>query len=548
MRVGLSFNSVEQACHNAEQEIGNDWNFEGIVKKARDAWNVKLNRIQLDPKTQPHIAELFYSSLYYSFLTPNNATGEAGRYFPKGHSKPYYASLYCTWDTYRTFFPFLSLTSAYDYADIVENYVDAWRVNGWVPECRANNVPGLTQSGSHGVMVIGDYLAKYGDAVKKGLLPGNIKDAYDAVYKDAYVTPEDWNSYGRQVGVYAQYGYVPFGVFDTYSTGRQTRETARTVEYAHNDFGARTVALVAGHKDVADSLGKRSLNYRNTFDKSVKSMGFSNFVQQRRPDGSFRHVDPITCSPIDGGDHACSLQQENNYGVYETSSWEYSLYAPHDNAGLIELLTSQKSNSQGARDLFSRRLDKFFDAKLFYPGNEPSFQTPLLYHYINAPVKSIKRIRNVVYDNFNTTTGGLPGNSDSGATNTLLLFHLLGLYPVPVTKELLISSPFMPSYDLRNDFHGNTHVQVENFDERTLQRDIPPGARAYVEKVLINGKEHSSRCKIQFDELFGPAPPGEKTRIITLVMTDDEHKANSCGQNENEALPASLSTGGFRSF
>lgn len=547
LRVGLSFNSADQACRTAQSEIGDQWNFDGVAKQARDAWNTKLNRIQLDPKTNPRIAELFYSSLYYGFLTPNNATGDAGRYFPKGHAAPYYASLYALWDGFRTFYPLLSLTSSRDYADVVENLVDAWRQNGWVPECRANNVPGLTQGGSHGVMLIADFLAKYGDAVKNKLLPGNIEDAFQAVYKDAYVTPADWNNYGRQISVYAQYGYIPFGVFDTYSTGRQTREASRTLEYAHNDFGARNVALVAGHQDVADALGKRSLNYRNTFDKSLSNMGFSNFVQQRRPDGTFRRVDPTTCSPIDNSDHACSLQQENNYGVYETSSWEYSFYAPHDTAGLIELLTGQKHTSQGARDLFIRRLDKFFDAKLFYPGNEPSFQTPAMYHYANAPTKSVKQIRKVVYDNFNITTGGLPGNSDQGATNTLLLFHLLGLYPVPTTKEFLILSPFMPGYNLRNDLLGNTKINVENFDDRTLQREIPQGARAYVDKVLINGKEHSSRCKIQFDEIFGEAPAGEKTRIITLVMTDDESRANSCGSGD-DALPASLSTGGFRTF
>ena len=241
LRVGLSFNSAEQACKSAEREIGNKWDFEDIVKKARTAWNTKLNRVQLEPKTTGRIAELFYSSLYYAFLTPNNATGDAGRYFRKNHAEPYYASLYCTWDTYRTFFPFLALTSARDYAHIVENYVDAWKVNGWVPECRANNVPGLTQGGSHGVMVIADYLAKYGPSVKKKALPGNIEDAYQAVHKDAYQTPPDWNNYGRQVGVYGQYGYIPFGVFDPDSVGRNTRECSRTVEYAHNDFGASFV-------------------------------------------------------------------------------------------------------------------------------------------------------------------------------------------------------------------------------------------------------------------------------------------------------------------
>lgn len=395
-------------------------------------------------------------------------------------------------------------------------------------------------------MVIADFLAKYHPFAKADRLPVNIDDAYNAVYKDAYITPAEWDSYGRQVGVYTDFGYIPFGVFDTYSTGRQTREGSRTLEYAHNDFGARTVALIAGKNDVADSLGKRSLNYQNVFDKNTKSLGFDTFVQQRRPDGSFRYVDPTTCSPIDNNsDHACSLQQENNYGVYETSAWEYSLYSPHDTQGLIQLLV------QNDTDKFIKRVDTFFDKDLYYAGNEPSFQTPVIYHYANRPTKSVQRVRQVVYRNFNTTTAGLPGNSDQGAMQTLLLFHLLGLYPVPATREFLIVSPFLPSYRLRNPLLGDVIVKVTNFDATSLKETIPEDSRAYVSKVILNGQEQSSRCKIQFEQLFPSAlnADGQKTETtLELVMTDQIGEADSCGSKGKEDLPSSLSTGGFASF
>lgn len=542
LRVGVSFNSAEQACANAAEEIGDAWDFDAIVKQTRAAWNVKLNRFQIDPKTDKTIAELFYSSLYYAFLTPNNATSEAGNLYPgaEDYDGNYYNSLYCTWDTYRTFHPFLSLSSPNDMAEIVDNYIDGWRKNGWIPECRANNVPGLTQGGSHGVMVIADFLAKYHKFAKEGKVPVSIDDAYEAVFKDSYVTPEDWNSYGRQISVYEQYGYIPFAVFDTYSTGRQTREASRGLEYAHNDFGARTVALIAGHDDVAKDLGDRSLTYKNNFDPSVTSMGFSNFVQKRYPDGTFHYDDPTICSPIDHGkDRQCSLPQENVWGVYETSSWEYSLYCPWDEAGLITLISNDSVQN------FHDRLDTFFEKGLYYSGNEPSFSTPVSYHYISRPVSSVKRVRQVVYDNFNITTSGLPGNSDQGAMQTLLLFHLLGLYPVPATKEFLVLSPFMPSYTIRNELLGDLHVTVTNFDARSLARSIPSGVPAYVEKVLINGVERSGRCKVEMHDLF----PGEvgKVNEMEIVLTADAGKVDSCGPAK-EDLPSSLSTGGFASF
>ena len=33
-------------------------------------------------------------------------------------------------------------------------------------------------------------------------------------------------------------------------------------------------------------------------------------------------------------------------------------------------------------------------------GNEPSFQTPIGYHYANQPTKSVDRVRDVVFSNF----------------------------------------------------------------------------------------------------------------------------------------------------
>ncbi|CAN8105823.1 unnamed protein product [Discula destructiva] len=546
LRVGVSYNSAAQACANAEEEIGTNWDLDATAADARAEWNSKLNRFRLDPATNSTIAELFYSSLYYSFLTPHNATGEAGNLFPgaaeQGYQGNYYDGLYCSWDSYRTFFPFLSLSSPREFAQISDAYVDGWRKEGWIPECRANLVPGYTQGGSHGVMIIADFVVKYQKEAEQ--LGFNLDDAYSAIFKDAFVTPEQWLTHGRQVGAYQEYQYVPFAVFDTYSNGLPTREASRTLEYAHNDFAARNVALLTGHPDVAATLANRSLTYGNTFDSSVTSLGFSTFVQKRLPNGVFVPSDPTTCSPIDNSSTPCSLQSDNPSGVYETSSWEYSFYAPFDVEGLISLLAPSSANSTtptARRASFISRLDTYFAQNLFYAGNEPSFGTPWLYHYADAPAKTTRRVREVVLSNFNTTTAGLPGNSDVGAMQTLLAFHLLGLFPVVGTTELLVGSPFMPSFSIRNELRGTLVVVARGFDAASVAPAIPAGARAFVGSVAINGVVQASRCRVSFGDLF-PGPG--VTTTLTLEMVADEGAANGCG-NGTGSLPSSLSTGGF---
>ena len=52
------------------------------------------------------------------------------------------------------------------------------------------------------------------------------------------------------------------------------------------------------------------------------------------------------------------------------------------------------------QETFVKRLDHFFTKGYYLAGNEPSFQTPIGYHYANQPAKSIERVRDVVFSNF----------------------------------------------------------------------------------------------------------------------------------------------------
>jgi putative alpha-1,2-mannosidase len=74
IRVGVSFRSVDQACANAENEIG-DTAFEDVVAQSVAQWNDKLSRIELDIANTPqNVTEMLYSSLYRAFLTPVSFT------------------------------------------------------------------------------------------------------------------------------------------------------------------------------------------------------------------------------------------------------------------------------------------------------------------------------------------------------------------------------------------------------------------------------------------------------------------------------------------
>jgi len=68
-------------------------------------------------------------------------------------------------------------------------------------------------------------------------------------------------------------------------------------------------------------------------------------MQRRFPNGTFASEDPADCSPKDQPQRFCSLGSGNTVGFYESSSWEYSWFAPHDMAHLVTLMGGNVSNS-----------------------------------------------------------------------------------------------------------------------------------------------------------------------------------------------------------
>lgn len=161
-----------------------------------------------------------------------------------------------------------------------------------------------------------------------------------------------------------------------------------------------------------------------------------------------------------------------NMFFYEASSWEYSLSIPHDVAGLIKKC--------GGNESFNKRLDKFFDKNYFNVNNEPSFLSPCLYHWISRPDKSSERVLGIIEKNYSDTPAGLPGNDDSGAMSSWLVFHMTGIYPNAGQDYYLIHTPLLKSvsFDLNN---GKTF---------TISADNLSDKNKYIQSVTLNGKDY----------------------------------------------------------
>ncbi|KAK7050486.1 glycoside hydrolase family 92 protein [Favolaschia claudopus] len=514
-RFGVSFHSSDQACANAEAEVP-DWNWDTVQNASANAWEDVLSRVTVDTTVEDAtVVELLYSSLYRASLVPANLTDE-NPYWDSPY--PFYDAFFCSWDTFRTVHPLLSILDPIEWGGIVSAYVDGWRQTGFIPECRSNTKPGYVQGGSDGMIPLGDFAVKYGSRAAELGVPSD--DLYQALVDTAENTPPDWYTVGRQNTAWKEFGYIPTDWVDpSGSTGLPTREASRAWEYALGDFAVRqaAISLQKSPGDVA-KYANRSMNFVNMWDPSVTSDGFSGFAQRRYPNGTFAFSPPNACSPVDPVGHSIVM--------------EYSFFAPHSMSTLVGLM--------GGPEKFVSRVDHYFAVPYFLAGNEPGFLVPWAYHYANRPDLTALRVRNVIYKNFNTGIGGIPGNDDSGAMASLLTFHLLGLYPVAASKQLLIGSPLLSAFTLRNNFFGtSTSFTVTGFDKLSLTATPPSGSRVFVKSITINGQPSPSLCWINFDDVVG----GGK---IEIEMFGDAAAAAAAGCGPGAgALPDSLETGGF---
>jgi predicted alpha-1,2-mannosidase len=350
LKIGLSFVSVGKAKANLDREIPH-WSFDRVVQETRAKWESLISRIEPDASAPEDQKTMFYTALYHTMLMPVDRSGE-NPYFT---ATPYYDDYYAIWDTYRTSSPLLTLISPSKQAEIINSLLNIYRYDDYMPDARSGNSNGRTQGGSNTAVVIAD-------AYEKGLEGIDYELALEAMIKDATIPPGNLEEQEGRGGLpdYNTLGYVS----QSYPRGG-----TRTMEYAYNDFVLASVAEGLGKEETYQHYLSQSDNWQNLW-RDVEDNGSRGFIMPRNADGSW--VETIYCNLPDSPDESIDyhpLARDWPRCVcwwcgffYEGSSWEYSLYVPHDVSRLIEM--------SGGDDAFLRRLNSLFERGFYNVGNE----------------------------------------------------------------------------------------------------------------------------------------------------------------------------------
>ncbi|KAF1934065.1 glycoside hydrolase family 92 protein [Didymella exigua CBS 183.55] len=465
-RVGISFISTTKACHNLENEIPGETNPHSLIQDAQARWNQEVfNKIQMSSDTTEDL-QLLYSSLYGMFLIPSNRTGENPAW---SSGEPYYDDVFTLWDTHRCHTSLFQVVQPTAYEEFIRSLIDIWRHDGFMPDARSSNFNGRVQGGTNADNVLADAYVK---GVRGAV---DWEDGFSAMQTDAEVIPplEIVDTKAPDASTKEGRGALPDWLQYGYITPRFTRAVSRAVEYSTNDFGLYQVAVGLGKTLEAATYLNRSRNWRNHWNPSATSGGHNGFMVPRKANGSFVSQNPEDCGGCYWGD-----------AYYEDNTWIYSMNAIHDVTELKRRIGGDKR--------FVGRIDKLFELGIFDAGNEPGFTSPYLYNFVQGQQwRSVERGRNIS-TLYNSGESGLPGNSDAGAMESLLIWQMIGLWPMTGQSTFLVLAPVFEQ------------MTIDLGDDKTLILSTSGGDRIsapYVQSLKVNGKQWD-KSWVSWEDVF----------------------------------------------
>ncbi|WP_018629303.1 GH92 family glycosyl hydrolase [Niabella aurantiaca] len=467
-KVASSYISPEQAELNLERELGADATLEQTKEKAAKIWNDHLSQILVEGDSEADKAT-FYSCFFRASLFSRKfyELDKNGHpyYFSPYDGKVHEGYLYTDtgfWDTFRAQFPLNALLHPAMHGRYMHALLDAREQCGWLPSWSFPNEQG-SMIGNHAISLLADAWAKG----IRTFDPVKALEAYDheANHKGPWGPANGRDGYKE----YNTLGYVPYPEY--------REATAKTLEYAYDDFCGYALAKAIGNKKYMEQFGARMFQYKNLFEP------ISGFMLGKDANGNWvKDFDPTEW----GGPYT------------EGNAWHWVWSVFHDVAGLKRLLGGDRQ--------FIKKLDSVFsvpgtvkvgtyggmihemsemimaDMGQYAHGNQPIQHMAYLYNYAGEPWKTQYHVRTVMKRLYNASENGYPGDEDQGQTSSWYVLSALGLYSVtPGTCEYVIGSPLFKKATITLENGKQFIIEARNNSEKNV----------YISKAQLNQKAYS---------------------------------------------------------
>src|SRR5258708_3678789 len=433
LKIAVSFESIGQAQHWRDTEIPN-WDFEGLKAAASARWRRELSALTIETPSHEEAVKVF-TRFWDALVQPRDRTGDVAGYDP---AQPLWDDHYTLWDTWKTLFPLMAILHPEMVRDNIRSFIHRYHVNheGYVAEAFIQGREfKVGQGGNETDNVIADAFAKGVEGVD---------------WEKAYAILKYHADQGGRTAYYRERGWMASNEKTDYSN--RIRSGSATLAFAYNDYNAAQVARGLGKQEDYEKYLRRSQNWRNVWDDTLESDGFTGFVRGRSKDGNFSKT---------------AATKGFNTDFYEGICWEFPYDVPHDVPGLIE--------KRGGGHFLTGRLTNTWNHAYIHFDNEPSFMTVWLFDQVKRPYLTsycADKLR-ALYP-----AHDLPGDDDSGAMSSLYVFLTAGFFPIAGQDVYFLHGARIPKLE----FH------LPNGKTFTVLAENAGGQNIFIQSATLNGK------------------------------------------------------------
>ena len=386
-QIAISFVSIENAKENlrSEKQFAD---FDFCKKETQKIWDKNLSKIIIKSNSKDKLTQ-FYTHLYHSMIHPNIVSDINGEYMGADYNikrvekgRDHYSS-FSVWDTYRTQGQLVAILFPKESSDMMESLVNfAKEAGGYGRWILANIETGIMQGDPTPILISNSY-AFGGDDF-------DVESAYKYMKKGALQLR--LKSQKQEIRPYLN-EYINYG--HTFAS--------MSLEYCSSDFAIAQFAKNAMSNNV-DYLffKKRSQNWKNLYNPKTK------WLNSRYPNGVWK-----------------DKTHDWREGTFKNYFW----MVPHNLNTLIDTIGGNDFAEKRLDSLFTR-LDADYHQDWFAAGNEPDFQVPWIYNWIEKEQKTNDVINRIIDEMYSSEEDGLPGNDDLGTMGAWYVFASLGLYPL----------------------------------------------------------------------------------------------------------------------
>ena len=445
-RIAISFVSIENAKENLKSENLNS-SFETYLSATQKVWDEHLNKIKISTTNEDKKVQ-FYTNFYHSLIHPNIVSDFNGDYmgadfkvYNNSNGEEHYSS-FSVWDTYRTQAQLLAMLFPKESSEMMQSLVNfAEQAGGYGRWILANIETGIMQGDPTPILISNSFafgakdfdLTKAYKYMRKGAMEPRLKSQKQEIRP--YLTE-----------------YINNG--HTFAS--------MMLEYTSSDFAIGQFALQAlNKKNDAKLFIDRSKNWNNIYNPKIK------WLNSKYPNNIWKDI-----------------THDWREGSYKNYFW----MVPYNLRGLIDKIGGNEFADKRLDTLFTR-LDAKYEDDWFAAGNEPDFQVPWTYNWINKPNKTSQTISRILNEQYNSSVSGLPGNDDLGTMGAWYVFASIGLYPmIPGVAGLSIN---IPSFE---------EVLISLPNNKTLKIITPKTNNFYTKSLLLNNNSHYSSW-IEWDKI-----------------------------------------------